>query len=216
MTPPVENIEAVIFDFGGVVCFHPPEQLFDPIAQILDADPVEFRKAFWEHRIPYDAGLESQEYWATVADMLGRPWDPVLLPKLIEHEVNLWNRFDGQVLEFAAHLQALGYGTAILSNLPRPLGEKLRATPGLLDPFDHLTFSYEWNMVKPAPAIYQHAVEGLGVAPHQALFLDDKPENVEGARTAGLFAELYEEWGLFEEKIAPLYGLPLPGVARRQ
>jgi putative hydrolase of the HAD superfamily len=213
---PPESIEAVIFDFGGVLCAHPEEHRFIPMAELLNADPRKFRQAFWHHRIPYDAGLESEEYWALVADHLGCDWNRDLLPKLVEYEVDLWNHFDDQVLEFAAHLQARGYGTAILSNLPRPLGERLRVIPGFLNAFDHHTFSFELNMVKPDPAIYRHAIEGLGVAPHQALFLDDKPENVEGARKAGLFGELYEEWGLFEEEVAPRYGLPLPGVARRQ
>ncbi len=210
MTQAPENIEAVIFDFGGVLCTHPAEPRFNPIAELLEVDPADLRRAFWLHRLPYDAGLDSEEYWSLVADELERPWNPAHLPKLVEYEVNLWNHFEEHMLEFAAHLQARGYGTAILSNLPRPLGEKLRATPGFLDPFDQVTFSYELNKVKPDPAIYLHAVEGLGVAPHQALFLDDKPENVQGALRAGLFAELYEEWGLFEAETAPRYGLPLP------
>jgi len=54
------------------------------------------------------------------------------------------------------------------------------------------------------------------VAPEQALFLDDRLENVQGARDAGLQAELYTDWEDLSEIIAPRYGLPLPEVARRQ
>jgi FMN phosphatase YigB (HAD superfamily) len=42
------------------------------------------------------------------------------------------------------------------------------------------------------------------------LFLDDREENVEGARAVGLQAELYSVWEDLSENIAPRYGLPLP------
>jgi putative hydrolase of the HAD superfamily len=216
LTEQLEPIEAVIFDFGGVLCEHPAPARFDPIAHLLAVDAVEFRRAFWKNRIAYDAGLDAEEYWSSLVDGMGGTWDPARLPELLELEIGLWSNFDERMLEFAAHLQARGFGTAILSNLPKPLGEALRATPGFLTPFDHHTFSYELGMVKPAAAIYEHTVNALGVASLQALFLDDRPENVEGARKAGLQAELYEQWSDLEVTIAPRYGLPLPDVARRQ
>jgi putative hydrolase of the HAD superfamily len=210
------DIEAVIFDFGGVLCAHPAEAKMAEIAHFLKADPKEFHEVFWQHRIPYDAGMEETEYWSTIVDQLGLEWNPKHLPALVKYEVELWNQFDQQTLGFAAHLQSRGYSTGILSNLPRPMGEALRAHPTFLDPFDHQTFSYELGVVKPAEAIYRHSIEGLSVAPEQALFLDDRSENVEGARAIGMQAELYSGWDDLSENIAPRYGLPLPAVARRQ
>jgi len=210
------NVEAVIFDFGGVLCEHPNEARFAEIAHFLKVDPAAFTRAFWKHRIPYDAGLDAEEYWSTLVDELGLPWDPQQLPKLVKYEVELWNKFDHRVLDYSEFLQSRGYSTAILSNLPRPLGEVLLATPGFMDPFDHHTFSYKLGIVKPAVAIYKHCIEGLGIAPDQALFLDDREENVEGAREAGLQAELYTVWEDLSENIGPRYGLPEPQMARRQ
>ena len=118
-------------------------------------------------------------------------------------------------------MRAAGFRTAILSNLPRPLGEELRATPGFLEHFDHVTFSYELGLVKPQPEIYLDATRGLDVEPAQALFLDGRPENVEGARAVGLQAVLYSTWEtLWETFSSAAYGLPAPGfpedVALRQ
>jgi putative hydrolase of the HAD superfamily len=90
------------------------------------------------------------------------------------------------------------------------LGEELRATPGFLDPFDHVTFSYEIGSVKPEPAIYQDAVAGLGLKPGEILFLDDRTENVEGARAAGLLAEVFSTWEEFLEQTLVRYDLPMP------
>jgi FMN phosphatase YigB (HAD superfamily) len=57
-----------------------------------------------------------------------------------------------------------------------------------LDQFDHLTFSAEVRLIKPDAAIYEHSLRGVGVAASEALFVDDKEPNVQGARAVGLRA----------------------------
>jgi putative hydrolase of the HAD superfamily len=136
-------------------------------------------------------------------------------------DVALWNRFDQRILTWVRRLRESGYRTAILSNLPRPLGESLRARPGFLEHFDHVTFSYELGLVKPQPEIYEHAVDGLRVSAGETLFLDDRPNNIEGAAEAGLHAFLYRDWdGFLAADPATRYGLPEPAgvdpAARRQ
>lgn len=217
MTP----VRAVIFDFGGVLCFHPDEERWRRAAATAGLPVADFMSAFWANRIRYDAGLcQPEEYWQAVARTAGTRVDEQRIPELIRVEIELWNQYDLRVLEWAGQLRAAGYRTAILSNLPRPLGEKLRATPGFLDPFDHVTFSYELHKVKPEPGIYLDAVRGLGIEPSEALFLDDRPDNVEGAHAVGLRALLYSTWEDFVAGGRTDYGLPAPvsveDVARRQ
>ena len=211
--------QAVILDFGGVLCFHPDPERFDPIARTFGLRTPDFLRLFWSNRVEYDAGrMDARDYWLGIAQGAGRSLDESLLPALIRQEVELWSAFDERVLGWAAQLQARDFRTAILSNLPRPLGEELRITPGFLDPFDHVTFSYELGLVKPEAGIYEDAIRGLSVQPGAALFLDDRPENVEGARAAGLLAEVYTTWDALVEEILPRYGLPapLPDAARFQ
>jgi putative hydrolase of the HAD superfamily len=211
MPPKGSSVRAVVFDFGGVLCFHPPDERFDPIAREFGISTPDLQRLFWAHRIPYDAGLlDSRAYWRKIAELAGRAFDESRLPAIIRHEVELWNDFDERVLSWAAHLQARGFRTAILSNLPQPLGEELRATPGFLDPFDHLTFSYELGVVKPQPEIYRHSIEGLGVNPSEVLFLDDRPDNVEGARATGMHSEVFSTWEAFLEGALDRYALPSP------
>jgi putative hydrolase of the HAD superfamily len=210
------KVRAVAFDFGGVLCFHPPEERFDPIAREFGLATPELLRLFWAHRIPYDAGkLDSSEYWRTIAKAAGAPFDESRLPVLVRCEVELWNDYDERLLSWAAHLQARGFRTAILSNLPRPLGEELRATPGFLDPFDHVTFSYELGMVKPQAGIYRDTIDGLGVKPEEALFLDDRVDNVEAARAAGMHAEVFSTWERFLEDTLSRYALPAPADSLR-
>ena len=74
----------------------------------------------------------------------------------------------------------------------------------LVDEFDHHSFSYELDAAKPDAAIYRHAVAGLGVRPEQALFIDDRAENIEGARTAGLEALHFESPAQLKKQLAEL------------
>lgn len=206
--------QAVIFDFGGVLCFHPPDDRFTPIARIFDLPTEQLLPLFWAHRADYDAAILSpQEYWSGIAAGAGKKFEAGSLAELIRLEVELWNNYDERVLSWAAHLRAHGVRTAILSNLPRVLGEELRRTPGFLDPFDHVTFSYELGIVKPEAGIYRDAIRGLGVTPGDALFLDDRLENISGARDAGLQAELFTTWEHFLQAHLIRYHLPVPALA---
>jgi len=210
----MSSIRAVIFDFGGVLCFHPDEARWRRAADTAGLDVSTFMSAFWATRIPYDAGLSTPEqYWHSVARTAGTQIADERMPALIRCEIELWNNYDQRVLDWVTQLRSAGYRTAILSNLPRPLGEELRATPGFLDRFDHVTFSYELGKVKPQPEIYLHAIDGLGIEPSQALFLDDRPDNVEGAQAVGLKALLFSTWEDFLQGGRVHYGLPEPGVA---
>jgi len=189
------GVRAVIFDFGNVIAFPVAPEKIARAAADCGLSVEQFSNAFWKPRLEYDAGLlEPAEYWNAVAAAAGTTFDPAMLPTLIRHEVEFWNDFDARVLAWIATLRAKGIRTGILSNLPRVLGEALRATPGFLNHFDHVTFSYELRMIKPDPGIYHHALDGLGTAPAEALFLDDKQLNVDGALAVGLKAELYTTW----------------------
>src|SRR5438105_8680279 len=126
-------MQAVIFDFGGVLCFHPDEPRWTRAAQTAGMPRDAFQQAFWADRVEYDAGrLEPAKYWRGV---IGPALQESRLSELIRTEVGLWNNYDSRVFNWIDQLRAGGYRTAILSNLPRVLGEELRATPGFLNHF---------------------------------------------------------------------------------
>lgn len=202
------KIRAVIFDFGGVLCFHPERPAIARAAEACGVEYDRFLRAMWKDRLKYDAGQEPREYWTGVAAQTGASFDEAMIGQMIEHEIEFWSRYDERVFAWVDALRAGGIRTGILSNLPRPLGERLRATNGFLEHFDQVTFSYELRLVKPQRAIYEHAVQGLGVAPVEALFLDDREENIEGAREAGLNAELFTSWEEFVRDVPARWGLP--------
>ncbi|HTD42664.1 MAG TPA: HAD family phosphatase [Bryobacteraceae bacterium] len=204
------SIRAVIFDFGNVVCFPPTEEQWAEAAQFCGVNVADFKRVFWLTRDDYDRGEDSASYWLNFAKMHGRTFDGQMIAGLVRREIALWRNFDGRVLAWTDALRAAGIRTGLLSNLPLPLAEALRAAPGFLDHFDQVTFSCEFGFIKPHPEIYRKTIEELQIAPAEGLFIDDRPQNIEGALAVGLRVELFTTWEEFCKRDHRRYGLPQP------
>lgn len=206
------KIKSVVFDFGNVICYPVANEKIARAAAECRLAVDEFLRAFWLNRLPYDAGLSPQEYWRGIAAAASTEFDDPLIERMVQHEIGFWNTFDPRVLSWIDVLRQRGYPIGILSNLPFPMAGALRGTPGFMEHFDHVTFSCELGLFKPQAAIYEHSFRGLGVAPEETLFIDDKIENVEGARAMGMHAEVFTTWEAFAAKVPRRYGLPEPGT----
>jgi 2-haloacid dehalogenase len=57
--------------------------------------------------------------------------------------------------------------------------------------FEGIVVSGEVKLLKPDPAIYFLALRRFGLRPDEALFIDDRAINVEGARAVGMAAHLF-------------------------
>lgn len=94
-----------------------------------------------------------------------------------------------QVVRRVQSLRTQGYRLGLVTNNVREASATWRALVPVDELFDVVVDSSEVGMRKPNPAIYLHALELLGgVDPSEAVFLDDSPGNVDGARRAGLHA----------------------------
>jgi 2-haloacid dehalogenase len=61
-----------------------------------------------------------------------------------------------------------------------------RAKFPILQLIDNYVVSGEEKMVKPDRAIFQVLLDRYGLRPEECLFIDDNPDNIEGARRVGL------------------------------
>ncbi len=96
------------------------------------------------------------------------------------------------MVDRVAELRSEGYRTALVTNNIREVASGWRSLFDLEALFDVVVDSSEVGARKPNPAIYAVALERLGVAPADAVFLDDAPGNVAGAQAAGLHAILVD------------------------
>jgi putative hydrolase of the HAD superfamily len=111
------------------------------------------------------------------------------------------------VARLIAFLKARGYTLLLGSNtnILHSTYFRRRFAP-TFDVFDRLILSHDVGHMKPDRRFYQACVAAAGVPAASCLFIDDLPENVEGARRAGLTGLRYVET---PELIA---GLRLHGV----
>jgi HAD superfamily hydrolase (TIGR01509 family) len=115
--------------------------------------------------------------------------------RALELAAELYELILAEVREGAAPLRGAselvsaldGRPKAVASNSPRELLLTALERGGLVDRFDAIVGADEVDEPKPAPDLYLRACELLGVAPADAVALEDSPPGVAAARAAGLF-----------------------------
>ncbi len=186
-SPQPAQICAVILDYGEVLCHLPSSEHIERFAQIFNMDPASFLPTYLRDRWPYDRGdLLANEYWDNFAVRAGVKLDSETLDEIRRLDVEMWCSHNESMIRWVEEIHSAGYKTAMLSNMPTDMIEHLRANFAWLDHFDHHIISAEVRSAKPEPAIYQHSIELLGLKPAEVLFIDDREENVNQARAAGI------------------------------
>lgn len=213
----VQDIQAVIWDFGGVISSSP----FDS-----------FRRFETERGLPIDF-LRS----VNAANHHDNAW-----ARFERNDIDL-HGFDRAFADECAALGQVVRGREVIDLLGgsiRPaMVEALRrlrprlkiglitnnvASPGsaglnpsgrdaVLGLFHEVIESSKVGMRKPDPAIYRMMCEALGVAPQQAVFLDDLGVNLKPARQMGMHTIKVGDPDLALQQLEALVGFALRGPA---
>jgi epoxide hydrolase-like predicted phosphatase len=185
-------IRAVIFDVGGVL--------------VHDSEDALLHRA-WERRMGLERGALGDAIFDTpvgARSMIGQAtssdvWQDVALRYGLSAEErdeladtffedSVWNV---ELLEYARSLRPR-FKTGIISDAW--LGTRLAIQDYVNEGvFDVIVYSAEEGVCKPDPEIYRRALARLGVAPHEATFVDDRLKNVEGACRVGIHAFQYTD-----------------------
>jgi putative hydrolase of the HAD superfamily len=182
-------LKAVIFDYGMVLSTAQEPVAYANLKAIIGLEGDAFERAYWKRRHDYDLGfLTGAQYWQSISDDAGLALTGGEIERLIENDVLMWSTINEPMLAWVYAIQDAGFKIGILSNMGEDLLKYMRQEFGWLGRFDHHTWSCELNIAKPDPAIYLHTCDKLGVEPGEALFLDDKPENIAAAESVGLAA----------------------------
>ena len=191
-------IEAILFDFNGVLTTSPfahmaalgtdagvdGQVVLDLMLGPYDEDTDHAWHRFERGEITaaeYGADLFQRAQEANVQLDFGSLAD--LMSRLEIHDV---------VIDRIRALKKDGYRTGLVTNNVKEASKQWREMVPVDELFDVIVDSSEVGMRKPNPAIFQHAIELLGVAPERAVFLDDAPGNVAGAQAAGLHGILVD------------------------
>ncbi len=182
-----EKIEAVIFDLGGVLIGIDLEQLQK------EPETKDWARLIPEMRRQPETVLLNRgkmlpdEFYQVMRGRFSlsgsfedfrRAWCGIFTPR--PQMEDLVRRLAGRV--------PLG----LLSDTEPMHWDYLRRQYGFLELFQKPVLSFKAGAVKPVPNMYQLAAESVGVPAERCFYVDDLPENVEGARRAGMRAEVFE------------------------
>ena len=184
-------LRAVIFDYGMVLTGPPDPEAHDALMCITGLPLDRFESLYWANRPLYDEGkLTGIEYWrkfvreAGLDHELGRE----AVEELNRWDARMWTTENPTMLAWQQLLKQRGLLTAILSNIGDDVLANVEREFDWIHRFDALVWSFRVHMVKPNPAIYRYTLAKLEARPEETLFLDDKPVNVEAARSVGMKA----------------------------
>lgn len=169
-------IKAIIFDCFGVL-------YRDNISMLHDVVPAENRQELQDIIHATDYGFMSrEEYYAKTAELAGKtPSD------MREIEKRQHSR-DERMIAYSQTFR-LKYKVGLLSNIDSDTIRRL--FPNFEELFDVFVVSGDVGVTKPSTEIFEIAAARLGLLPEECVMIDDLPNNVEGAKMAGMQALLF-------------------------
>ncbi len=205
------STEGVLFDYGRtlVTFSYPTEELlgvlreFRPRIEATLGVPAPQAEA-----ILRDVLLPLEEYISSMSedevdymDVYRAAWERAglklpepLLHEILDAEQMCWDRsvvLDPDALQVLSWLEAHGVKRGICSNapFPPPMMRRQVETNGIAERVDAVVFSSEVGKRKPAPELYEAALEALSTVPEKTMFVGDRVrEDYEGPRALGMRA----------------------------
>jgi epoxide hydrolase-like predicted phosphatase len=193
------DIEAVLFDFNGVLTTSP----FVHMAALGKDTGIDGQVVLELMLGPYDEDTNHAWHRFERGEITAAEYGTDLFERAAAAQIeidftqlaNLMSRLEVHdfVVERVRELKDEGYRTGLVTNNVKEASGQWRTLVPVEELFEVIVDSSEVGMRKPNPAIYLYALDLLGgIPPGQAVFLDDAPGNVEGARRAGLHAILVD------------------------
>ena len=201
------GIEAVLFDFGGVLSEEGFKNGLQAIARLNGLDEETFIKTANDviHACGYVIGKASESaYWEILRGTTGIRGDD----QFLRNEILSRFRLREWMTDTVRRLKELKVCVGILSDQTNWLDE-LDAHDNFFRQFDHVFNSYHMGKSKKDPTHFENVVHMLETKAHMVLFIDDDPGNCARARQAGLKVIHYRAREQFLHEIAGYF----PGIA---
>lgn len=197
----MERIEAVIFDWGGVLIANPAPGLMEYCARGLGVAVETYARVHNACSEPFQKGSISEAaFWQSVCGALEKP-----CPQL----ASLWGQAfrsvyspRQEVFALAERVRARGYKTALLTNTEPPVMQFWHEQG--YDMFDALVFSCAEGVFKPEQEIYRITAARLATPVGSCVLLDDRQDFIDGAVAVGMAGIRYESLEQIERELVDL------------
>lgn len=185
-------IKNVIFDFGQVLVHFEPSYMVGVYVTDKDdkalLEEVIFDRLYWDK---LDKGtISDEETMSLIKERLpNRLWD--VADKIYYNWVYNIPEIDG-MSELLSHLKnRYGVRLFLLSNISKYFA-KHSCEIEILNKLDGLVMSGPIGIVKPSYEIFDHLCKKYDIEPSEAIFVDDRCDNVEGAKAYGISGYVFD------------------------
>jgi putative hydrolase of the HAD superfamily len=187
------NIKAVVFDYGGVICFPPLPEIEAEMERLTGLSVETLRELNRKYRGEYDRGTyNAKEYYKFILSSAGVFPDEAGLEKIAQTDMDGWKRINSETVRLMRDIKAAGFVLGILSNMPHDFLAWGREHIPVFGEADPAVFSCCYNLIKPEAALYEKLRERAGCACGEIVFFDDVPDNIAAARKLGIQGFVWE------------------------
>lgn len=184
-------IKAIIFDWGGVLIDNPADALMSHCANHLGTTKEILKKTIDKYIFDFQKGtLLEEDLWNQVCDELNinKPttnslWQEAVKNVFVDKK---------ETHELIGKLKENGYKIGFLSNTEIPTMTYFHDN-NYGRHFDEAVFSCLENTAKPEKEIYHVILKKLQLEPHETIFIDDKPEYIDGATKVGINGIIFQD-----------------------
>ena len=197
------DISLLLWDVGGVVLSNGWDQhARAAAAERFGLDRAELERRHLLVEDAFETGrLDWAGYLSATVFYESRPFSPEAFRQFMLDQ----SRENPAALATARTLKMSGrYTMAALNNESRELNEYRIRTFGLRDAFHVFLSSCYTRLRKPDPAAFRFALDLAQRPPEEALFLDDRPENVAAAACLGLRTLQVRDPGQLREELVQI------------
>ena len=186
--PQDTGISTIVFDIGNVLVSTNFKELLMGDPEIPNEIVDTLLKLWLIDKDDIDGTIDLKTYREIVNKRMGVEFSKYI-PKLFKYNIECVNAFD-YTIPMIQDLKAKGYKVYYLSNWSAWTHDLLREAGKFefLKYMDGGLFSYDAGYMKPDPEIYKLFIEKYKINPEQAVFFDDKEENVLAAKKLGFQA----------------------------
>lgn len=178
-------IEAVIWDLGGVIARTHDRSGREGWEARLGLEQYGLERTVFGGEISSQATIgqaNREDVWAAVGERFQLDQH-----QLSELQDDFWrgDSIDQRLVDFIRGLRS-EYKTGMITNAWPEIRSLIEDEWRIADAFQVIVVSAEVALAKPDPAIYQLALEQLGVAAPASIFVDDMAANLEAAQALGM------------------------------
>ena len=193
-------IRAILLDLGRVIVPFDFSIGYQALQSYCDASPEVIRERIRNTGLipEFESGrIESRDFVERLCSATGVTVD---YARFCEIWTSIFARETLISEPFLKQLHAK-YRLVLVSNTNAIHFEMIRETYPLLRHFDGFVLSYQVKAMKPAPAIFDAAIQSSRCAASECFFTDDIAEYVEGAKACGIDAVLFENFEQLQREL---------------